>query len=104
MNKKKLIWQVPFLILLIVGTVVILKKQPPFRTNEGLVFGTVYKITYQHADDLHIDIKKALAEVDNALSPYNPNSIITRINQNRDTTLNAHFTHNAMGSGDFTYL
>ena len=93
MNQKKLIWQVPFLILLIVGTVVILKKQPPFRTNEGLVFGTVYKITYQHADDLHIDIKKALAEVDNALSPYNPNSIITRINQNRDTTLNAHFTH-----------
>ena len=93
MNKKKLIWQVPFLILLIVGTVVILKKQPPFRTNEGLVFGTVYKITYQHADDLHIDIKKALAEVDNALSPYNPSSIITRINQNRDTTLNAHFTH-----------
>ena len=93
MNKKKLIWQVPFLILLIMGTVVILKKQPPFRTNEGLVFGTVYKITYQHADDLHIDIKKALAEVDNALSPYNPNSIITRINQNRDTTLNAHFTH-----------
>ena len=93
MNKKKLIWQVPFLILLIVGTVVILKKQPPFRTNEGLVFGTVYKITYQHADDLHIDIKKALAEVDNALSPYNPNSIITRINQNRDTTLNAHFAH-----------
>ena len=93
MNKKKLIWQVPFLILLIVGTVVILKKQPPFRTNEGLVFGTVYKITYQHADDLHIDIKEALAEVDNALSPYNPNSIITRINQNRDTTLNAHFTH-----------
>ena len=93
MNKKKLIWQVPFLILLIVGTVVILKKQPPFRTNEGLVFGTVYKITYQHSDDLHIDIKKALAEVDNALSPYNPNSIITRINQNRDTTLNAHFTH-----------
>ena len=93
MNKKKLIWQVPVLILLIVGTVVILKKQPPFRTNEGLVFGTVYKITYQHADDLHIDIKKALAEVDNALSPYNPSSIITRINQNRDTTLNAHFTH-----------
>lgn len=93
MNKKKLIWQVPFLILLIVGTVIILKKQPPFRTNEGLVFGTVYKITYQHADDLHNDIKDALMEVDNALSPYNPKSIITRVNHNQDTTLNAHFTH-----------
>ena len=37
MNKKKLIWQVPFLLFLIIGTVVILGKQPPFRANEGLV-------------------------------------------------------------------
>ena len=80
MNNKKRIWQVLFLLLLVVGTVIILKKQPPYRTNEGLVFGTVYKITYQHTDDLHPDIKEALAEVDNALSPYNPNSIITRKN------------------------
>ncbi len=93
MNKKKLIWQLPFLALLVIGTVVILRKQPPFRTNEGFVFGTVYKITYQHADDLGNDIKKALQEVDDALSPYNPNSIITRINHNEDTTLNEHFTH-----------
>ena len=93
MNKKKLIWQIPFLLLLIIGTVVILKKQPPFRTNEGMVFGTVYKITYQHADDLQNDIKQALMEVDNSLSPYNPNSIITRINHNEDTVLNEHFTH-----------
>ena len=79
--------------VLIIGTVVILKKQPPFRTNEGLVFGTVYKITYQHADDLQNEIKEAMLEVDNSLSPYNPNSIITRINHNQDTTLNEHFTH-----------
>ena len=93
MSKKKLIWQVPFLLLLIIGTVVILKKQPPFRTNEGMVFGTVYKITYQHADDLQKDIKEALMEVDNSLSPYNPHSIISRINHNQDTLLNEHFTH-----------
>lgn len=92
MNKKKLFWQIPFLIILIIGTVIILKKQPPFRTNEGLVFGTVYKITYQHADDLQNDIKQAMQEVDQSLSPYNPNSIITRINHNQDTTLNEHFT------------
>ena len=64
MNKKKLIWQIPFLMVLIIGTVVILKKQPPFRTNEGLVFGTVYKITYQHADDLQNDIKEAMKAKD----------------------------------------
>ena len=89
---KKKIWQIPFLLLLIIGTVVILKKQPPFRTNEGMVFGTVYKITYQHADDLQNEIKQAMMEVDQSLSPYNPNSIITRINHNQDTTLNEHFT------------
>ena len=38
MNKKKLIWQLPFLVVLIVGTVIILKKQPPFRTDEGFIF------------------------------------------------------------------
>ena len=93
MNKKKLIWQIPCLLMLIIGTVVILQKQPPFRTNEGLVFGTIYKITYQHQEDLHNDIKAALMEVDNALSPYNKNSIISRINHNQDTLLNEHFTH-----------
>ncbi|MBR5542256.1 MAG: FAD:protein FMN transferase [Bacteroides sp.] len=93
MNKKKLIWQLPFLLLLIIGTVVILKKQPPFRTSEGMVFGTIYKITYQHNDDLQNEIKRAMMEVDNALSPYNPNSIITRINHNQDTLLNKDFTH-----------
>ena len=89
---KKKIWQIPFLLLLIIGTIVILKKQPPFRTNEGLVFGTVYKITYQHAEDLQNDIKQAMMEVDQSLSPYNPASIITRINHNQNTTLNEHFT------------
>lgn len=93
MNKKKLIWQLPFLAILIIGTVVILRKQPPFRTNEGLIYGTVYKITYQHAEDLHPGIKEVLLEVDDALSPYNPNSIITKINHNVDTTLNTHFEH-----------
>lgn len=92
MNKKKLIWQLPFLALLVTGTIIILKNQPPFQTNEGLIFGTVYKITYQSDTDLHQEIKAALQEVDNSLSPYNPNSIITHINQNEDTTLNTFFT------------
>lgn len=92
MKRKKQIGQVLFLLLLIIGTITILQKQPPFRTNEGMVFGTIYKITYQSKEDLHSEIKAALQEVDNALSPYNPNSIITHINQNQDTTLNSLFT------------
>ena len=47
MANNKLKWQLPFLILLIVGTILILKKQVPYQTDEGLVFGTIYKITYK---------------------------------------------------------
>lgn len=38
MNKKKLAWQLPFLAILIIGTIIILKKQAPFRTDEGFVY------------------------------------------------------------------
>ena len=93
MNKKKLIWQLPFLVVLIVGTVIILKKQPPFRTDEGFIFGTVYKFTYQSDIDLMIDIEAELKKVDNSLSPFNPYSIISHINHNEEVVLDTLFTH-----------
>ena len=92
MNNKSLKWQIPFLVLLIVGTVLILKKQPPFHTDQGLVFGTVYKITYQHADNLKPEIEAALKEVDNSLSPFNKSSVITKINNNTDMTADSLLT------------
>ena len=93
MNKKKLIWQLPFLILLIVGTVLIIRQQQsmPYMRNEGLVFGTTYHITYQCDSDLSASIKKELEKVDTSLSPFNPNSIITAVNQNQDVVLNDMF-------------
>ena len=86
MNKKKLIWQLPFLILLIVGTVLIIRQQQslPYQTNSGMVFGTVYNITYECDSNLHEAIKSELQKVDNSLSPFNAHSIITAINQNQD--------------------
>lgn len=86
-KRKKLRWQLPFLALLIVGTVIILSKQDrsPYRTNEGFVFGTVYKITYQYEEDLHSQIKEVLGKVNASLSPFNKGSIISRINGNDPT-------------------
>ena len=83
-KRKKLRWQLPFLALLIVGTVIILSKQDrsPYRTNEGFVFGTVYKITYQYAEDLHSQIKEELGKVNASLSPFSKGSVISRINEN----------------------
>ena len=92
MKHKQLIWQLPVLALLAIGTILILSEEPPFRTNEGFVFGTIYKVTYQHDDDLQAEIEQCMQAVDDALSPFNHHSIISAINQNRDTTLNEAFT------------
>ena len=93
MNKKKLIWQLPFLILLIVGTVLIIRQQQsvPFKKHEGLIFGTTYHIAYQCDSDLSMGIRAELEKVDASLSPFNPNSIITAVNQNQDVELNEMF-------------
>ncbi len=84
---KKLKWQVPFLLVLIVGTVLILRKQAPYQTDQGLVFGTMYKITYQYKENLKEEIEAELQKVDNSLSPFNKKSIITHINNNTDNTV-----------------
>ena len=86
MNKKKWIWQFPFLLLSIVGTVLIIRQQRamPYQMNSGMVFGTVYNITYECDSDLHQAIKAELQKVDNSLSPFNEHSVITAINQNQD--------------------
>lgn len=84
MKKKSLTWQLPFLILLIVGTVLIIRQQHnmPYQNNKGFIFGTTYNITYQHDKDLGKEILVALNRVDASLSPFNEKSIITKINNN----------------------
>ena len=54
-QKKQLAWQVPFLLLLIVGTILIISHQRsmPYQHDEGFIFGTVYHVTYQSDRDLH---------------------------------------------------
>ena len=85
-QKKKLMWQLPFLALLIVGTVLVIHQQRsmPYQKNADLIFGTSYHITYQCDSDLSRSIKAELMKVDRSLSPFNKQSIITAINQNEE--------------------
>ena len=69
------------------------KKASPFPYDEGFVFGTVYKITYQSEDNLKEEIETELKKVDNSLSPFNPNSVITRVNHNEKTEVDSFFVH-----------
>jgi thiamine biosynthesis lipoprotein len=90
---KRLLWQVPFLVLLIVGTILIIRQQQntPYRKCSGFIFGTTYNITYQHDEDLQQALVAKMMEVDSALSMFNEQSIITKVNHNQPVTLSSMF-------------
>lgn len=59
--------------------------------NQGKVFGTYYNIRYEAAADLEDSIQAAFTAFDNSLSLFNPHSILSAINDDRDTLTNASF-------------
>lgn len=82
---KRIQWLL--LILLVAGTVLVIHLQntAPYRHDNGQIFGTYYRVTYQNDRDLHEEIMYALNEVDSSLSMFNPNSTVSRINRGEDT-------------------
>ena len=82
-RKKRLLWQLPFLTLLIVGTVLIIRQQQsmPYRHCSGTIFGTFYNITYQYDEDLQELLVSRMQQVDSALSMFNEQSIVSHVNQ-----------------------
>ena len=96
MNKqqsKRLMLQLPFLILLIVGTVMIIynQKNTPYQHDKGMIFGTVYHVTYQNSDNLNDQIVTELNKVDSSLSMFNKQSVITKVNDNQDIEVDQMF-------------
>ena len=93
MKNKKLLWQLPFLTLLIVSTILIIRQQQamPYQKSAGLVFGTSYHVSYQCDSDLSSGIMAELMKVDASLSPFNEKSVITAINQNKHVKPDAMF-------------
>lgn len=93
MKNKRLIWQIPFLLLLIFGSIYVIRKQQntPYQRDEGFIFGTIYHITYQSDVNYQKKIEAELQKVDNSLSPFNKTSIISRINRNEDVKVDNMF-------------
>lgn len=91
--KKRLTWQIPFLMVLIAGSIIIIRQQNnmPYQHDEGFVFGTVYSITYQSDKDLKAEIEAELKKVDGSLSMFNNNSTISKVNRNEETKLDEKF-------------
>ena len=103
-------WGWPLLLLLIAGTVYIIKthdqgkqtattptvgkawEAQETQRGEGSVFGTFYHITYQSGQNLQTGVEATLQEVDKSLSPFNKESVITSINNNTSMDTNTMFT------------
>ena len=92
-RKRRLLWQIPFLTILVVGTILIIRQQQntPYQHCKGTIFGTTYSISYQYGEDLKPLIETRMHEVDSALSMFNKQSIISHINRNEPTELNDMF-------------
>ncbi len=111
-NKKW--WHIPFLLLLCAGTIYVIRtnnttgnstsgmhesaaigeawNDADIQKCSGSVFGTEYHITYQNGGDIHNELKEVMADVDNSLSPFNKESVITAINNGNNVEADSMFT------------
>ena len=85
--KKHLFWQIPFLLFLVIGTIIIIRQQRsiPYQHDEGFIFGTVYHITYQSERNYQKEYIENVGElnwVNNEFSMFDKNSTVSRINTN----------------------
>ncbi len=95
-EQKKILRYSLWLIVLVIGAIYVvhthsIKAPSSYHHNEGMIFGTFYHITYQYTEDLHQGIRNEMKRVDNSLSPFNKQSVITHINNNDSVTLDSLF-------------
>ena len=95
-QKKKLMWQLPLLTLLVVGTVLIIHQQHAtpmsYQHDSGFVFSTVYSVTYEYETNLKDEIEAELQKVDNELSMFNNESTVARMNRGEEIVASAMYS------------
>lgn len=89
-TKKSFLW-LAFLILATIWILVRHNQQTPYNSISGLVFGTMYNITYQYDGNLKPEIEAELKRFDRSLSPFNDSSVISRVNRNEELTTDDFF-------------
>ncbi len=89
-SKRSIWWLLPLLI----ATLIIVKRNREtsvYHSNHGLVFGTVYRLAYQHTEDLKEEVEALFATFNESLSPFSPTSIISRVNRNEAVQPDSYF-------------
>ena len=79
------ILSVAFLLFLVAGTVLILRRSSAqaaaWQEDEGPVFGTFFSVKYQSPQRFDKEIREVLAQVDASFSIFNDSSTVSRINR-----------------------
>lgn len=68
----------------------IARDRKRFFTNEGVVWTTEYHITYEASHDLGDSIQLIFNNLDMSVSPYNKASLITSLNENTSSRVDAY--------------
>ncbi|EJW94392.1 thiamine biosynthesis lipoprotein ApbE [gut metagenome] len=89
-TKASFLW-LAFFIFASIGIISKQKKPAGFQNDKGLIFGTIYNITYQYDENLKTEIEAELKRFDLSLSPFNEQSIISRINRNEEMAVDSFF-------------
>ena len=94
MNGKLVRTSSALLALAVAVAFLFLREEEPtlcYYHNEGKVFGTYYNIRYESSSDLQDSVMVALQAFDNSLSMFNPHSVLSAVNANRDTVTDVFF-------------
>ncbi|MGN1246246.1 MAG: FAD:protein FMN transferase [Muribaculaceae bacterium] len=83
MNRRY--FAIVLMIVVLVGAMVMMRNRKEYRGCAGVVWTTEYHITYESVEALDDSVQAVLARIDASASKYNSNSVISRINDNRDS-------------------
>lgn len=88
--------KIAFFLFLLIGTIIILHNHNStstahYQVAEGNIFGTQYKVIYQHKQDLKQAIDSTLKAVDQSLSLFNKTSTLARINRGETNRVDSLF-------------
>ena len=75
-KKQRNFMAVGLLLLLSIWIISRNNRPVPFQTDNGLIFGTIYQVSYQYPTSLKAEIEEALHQFDHSLSPFNKQSVI----------------------------
>ncbi len=83
----------PILVMLLLFSCNTKKANSKYISNEGLVYGTIYHITYESPDgtDLKSGIERELSRLDSSVSTFNKTSVLSKVNRNEDVLLDDYF-------------